>query len=94
VAASTSEQTSGVVASTFPTLHAGRVVPDIPGIDKIMSALLTRLIRGGAGVMCVGMRAYVRTRTHTADDRMPGARIYSLGVVKYRSWKSENVPAV
>lgn len=36
-----------VVASTFRPLYAGRVVADIPGIDKIMSALLTRFSRGG-----------------------------------------------
>lgn len=40
------------------------VVTDIPGIDKIMSALLTRLSRGGLTVcvMCVGMRAVVCAR--------------------------------
>jgi len=53
----------------LPALYAGRVVPDILGIDKIMSALLTRLIRAGAGVMCVGMRAFVHThaRSRTRD---------------------------
>lgn len=37
----------GGVASTFRPLYARRVVADIPGIDKIMSALLTRFSRGG-----------------------------------------------
>lgn len=74
-------------------------MPDIPGIDKIMSALLTRAgggerERGGVceGVMCAGMRDYVRTRPHAhANDRMPDTRIYPRGVGKYRSLKSESV---
>lgn len=62
-----------------PTLRVieRRVVADIPGIDKIMSALLTRLEprrRGTVGcVMCVGMRAAVCTYTHV---RVPAARTY------------------
>ena len=100
MAASTGEQTSGMVASTFQPYNAGRVVPDILGIDKIMSALLTRLIRAGAGAMCVGMRAFVHTRaplTHTRPSRMLDACTYPWDVGKYRSLKSEsvaNIPTV